>query len=93
MRRKSGTRLQDLKKSSNETRFRASIYVDIFIPNKNEDIEEEKSLDEMREEARNFAEEAKNLIEGKFNIGYAYVGGVGHNPVGGGLDRPELENL
>ncbi len=58
------------------TRFRASIYVDVFIDEEREDGTE-KTLEEMREEAEHKVQDASNAIEASdAEVTNPYVGGV-----------------
>jgi len=60
----------------NDRRFRASIYVDVFIPDSGD-------LEKDRERAEGLVKKAADYLGGKLGgkLGHAYVGGVAsYNP-------------
>lgn len=69
-----------LKEASTDRRFRASIYVDVFVP-------ETDDLEHDRELAKKEVEEIQE------NIPNSYIGGIGYFPTGKIPDKKELDRL
>ena len=69
-----------IKEDRGERRFRASIYVNIFVP-ETDDLEHDRELAKK---------EVKEIQE---NIPNSYIGGIGHLPTGQIPDPKEIDRM